>query len=114
MRCWRLRWMTNNLAARDRSYDNEWLFAGGDRLRQRRIGRFMREVFFTREEAQEGAALERAVIANGALQHRVPGLERIEHGFLRDRRRNLKFNLAADVRQRSEMVGKNYADHNLG
>jgi len=63
------------------------------------------EVFFTGEEAQKGAALLRVVVADGAAQHGIAGLERVQHRALRDRAFDFERHLAADVRQGSEMEG---------
>ncbi len=81
------------------------------RIGERGGGRLVGEVFFTGEEAQKGAALLSVVVADGAAQHGIAGLERVQHRALRDRRRDFERHLAADVRQVSEMEGEDDADH---
>src|SRR5260370_1483273 len=46
---------------------------------QRCIRRFVRQILLACEEAQEGTALLRDVIANGPAQHGILGLEGIYH-----------------------------------
>ena len=81
------------------------------RIGERGGGRLVGEVFFTGEEAQKGAALLRVVVADRAAQHGIAGLERVQHRALCDRALDFERHLAADVRQSSEMEGKDYADH---
>jgi len=45
------------------------------------------------------------VVADGAAQHGIAGLERVQHRALRDRAFDFERHLAADVRQGSEMEG---------
>ena len=73
----------------------------------------MSQVLFAGEEAQEGAALLRVVVADGSAQHGIAGLKRIQHRTLRDRALDFERPLAVDVRQGSEMEGEDYADHFL-
>ena len=51
------------------------------------------------------------MIANGTAQHRIAGLERIQNRPLRYWTRNLEFDFGADMRQQSQMLWKNNADH---
>ena len=71
----------------------------------------MGQVFLTGKEAQECPALQRHVITDGAAQHRITLLERIENGPLCYRAADFDFNLVADMREQSEMLRKNNADH---
>ena len=101
------------LPAGNRPDDNKWLLARRDRIGERGIGRLVREVFLAGEEAQEGAALLRVVVANGPAQHGIARLECIENGTQSSRSLNVERNFAADVRQVSEMEGEDYADHHI-
>ena len=69
----------SELAASDGADDNKGLHSRRDRVGQRRIRRLMRQILLAGEEAQERAPLLRNMIADGAAQHRVAGLERVEH-----------------------------------
>ena len=71
----------------------------------------MRKILLASEEAQERPALLRDVIADRPAQHRIAGLERIEHRALRDRALDLERHLAADMRQRSQMLREYDANH---
>src|SRR5260370_30751854 len=70
---------------------------------QRCIRRFVRQILLACEEAQEGTALLRDVIANGPAQHWILGLERIDHRALRGRTRDVELHLTADPRQSAQM-----------
>src|SRR5439155_27351395 len=69
------------------------------------------EVLLAGEEADERAAPSRDVIADRSREHRVAGLERVEHGALRDRALDLQLHLAVDVRQLPEVCRKHDPDH---
>ena len=71
----------------------------------------MGEIFFAGEETQERSPLLRPVVADGAAQHGIAGLECIENGTLRDWTRDFEFDLAADVRQRAKMLWKFDSNH---
>ena len=77
---------------------NKRLFPGCDCIGERGVGRLVGEVFFAGEEAQERAALLRVVVADGAAQHGIAGLERVQHRALRDRALDFERHLTADVR----------------
>src|SRR5262249_8900829 len=62
---------TGCLASRDRGQHDEWFFPRCNRLGQRCIRRFVREVFLTGEETQERAPLQRAVIADLTTPHSI-------------------------------------------
>ena len=64
----------------------------------------MRQIFLAGEESQERPALLRAIVANGAAQHRIAGFERVQYRALRDRALDFELNFAADVRQRSKVL----------
>lgn len=92
-------------------YDDERFLPRGDRIGQGGVRGLVGQIFLTGEETQERAPLQRAMVANGAAQHRIAGLKGIEDGALRDRTIDVERHLAADVRQVAEMRGKNNADH---
>jgi hypothetical protein len=71
----------------------------------------MRQIFLAGKEAQERPALLRDLVADGAAQHRIAGLERVENGPLRDRAFDFEFYLVANRRQRSQMVREYDSDH---
>jgi hypothetical protein len=65
-------------AAGDGADNEKGLLAGGDGVGERGVRRFLGEVFFAGEEAEERAALLGDVIADGAAKHWILGLEGIE------------------------------------
>ncbi len=67
-------------------------------------GGVVRQIFLAREETQECAALFCDVIADGAPQHRVFGLDRVEDGCLRHRAFDFDLHFVPDVRQRAKML----------
>jgi hypothetical protein len=71
----------------------------------------MREILLTSKETQERPTLLRDVVADGAAQHRIAGLEGIEYGALSDRARDLDFHLAPNIRQGAEMMRECDSDH---
>jgi hypothetical protein len=72
-----------SLPSRNRPNHQKRLLAGSDRLGERLVGRVVGEVLFTGKKAQERAALLGVMIADGAAQHGITGLERIQHRALR-------------------------------
>jgi hypothetical protein len=81
----------------------------------------MGEVFFAgliliNQEAQEGTALLRVVVADGSAQHGIAGLLLLgktasSAASLRDRALDCERHFAAGVRQGSEVEGEDDADH---
>ena len=71
----------------------------------------MRQIFLAGKEPQERPALLGDVVADGAAQHWIAGFERVEDRALRDSTLDLKLHLAADVRQRPQMLRQYDADH---
>jgi hypothetical protein len=71
----------------------------------------MGQILLAGEEAQHRPTLLRDVVADGSAQHRVAGLERVEDRALRDGARDFERHLGADLRQRSQMIGEDDADH---
>ena len=70
----------------------------------------MGEILLTGEEAQEGAALEGDVITNGAAEHGIARLERVEHGGKGNRRGDGELHLNTGAGERAEVVGEFDAD----
>lgn len=59
---------------------NQKRFAGGhDGVRQRRVGRLVREVLFTSEEPDEGTALAGDLVAQSSAQRGIARLECVEN-----------------------------------
>ena len=79
--------------------DNERFGAGGDGVGEGSVGRVVGKVLCTGEEANEGAAFLRDVIADGSAQHWIARLEGVEDGTLCNRRRDLELDLAFDLCQ---------------
>jgi hypothetical protein len=101
----------HTLAPGDCADHNERLLAGCDLIGQLHVGRIVREVLLASKKSQEGPALQRIVIANGAAQHGITCLEGVEHRALSNRAVDFERHLAADMRQISQMEWKHDADH---
>src|SRR6185503_8671467 len=91
--------------------DEKRLVAASDRIRQRRVGRVVREVLFTRKESDKGAALLRRVVADRALERWVCCFEGIEHGSLRNRTLDVDQYVSRNLRQRAQVEGEYDFDH---
>src|SRR5260221_9213305 len=91
--------------------DDQGLGSGRDRIGERGVRRFVGPILFAGEEAHEGAALVRDLVADGAAQHRIMGLEGVEHRALRHRTFDVEGHLALDMRQLAQMYGEDDADH---
>ena len=63
------------------------------------------------KEAQERPALLRDVVADGAAQHGIARLERVQHRALRDRLQARPASPRSDLGQRSQMRRQYDADH---
>ena len=63
------------------------------------------------EEPHEGAPLFGDMVAKGTAQHRIAGLQRVEHGALRGLPLHVKLHFARDVRQYPQMRRKLNPDH---
>src|SRR4051794_6723702 len=70
----------------------------------------MREVLLTGKEAQEGAALQGAVFADGSPQHRIALLDAVENCARGYCSGDLDLKVAGDARQIAEVEWKNDAD----
>ena len=82
-----------------------------DRIGKRGIRRLMREILLAGEEPQERPALLGHLIADRPAQHRIAGLKRVEDRALRDRALDIELDLTTNLRQGSQMVRKDDADH---
>jgi hypothetical protein len=71
----------------------------------------MRQIFLAGEKPQERPPLLRDLIADGAAQHGIAGLECVKNRALCDRTLDLEFDLAADVRQRPKVLRKFDSNH---
>ena len=97
--------------ASDCSYQEKGFYSRRDGPGKRSVGRFVRQVFSAGEEPDERTPLLRDVIENRAGERRVPRLQGIENGSLRDWRRDLELHFAGDLRQDTQMRRKHDADH---
>src|SRR5207253_355605 len=100
-----------NLPPRQRPDDHKRLRARRHRAGQRGVRRLVGEILLAGEEPQERPAALRGVVADGAAQRRIPGLQGVEDGALRDRTFDRELHLAVDARQRPQMDRKRDADH---
>jgi hypothetical protein len=73
-------WYLGLLAAGDRSEDDDGFLGCGDGFGEGCVRGEVGPVFFADEEAEEGAALVGDVVADGAAEHGVAGLEGVECG----------------------------------
>src|ERR1700730_16187169 len=71
----------------------------------------MRQILLAGEEPHERSALLRDVVADRPAQHRIAGLERVEDRALRGPAPDLGLHLAADLRQRPQMLREHHSDH---
>src|SRR5260221_8462699 len=94
---------SRRLAPCNRSKDYERLFPAGDRLRQRSVRRIVSQILFARKEAQERAALQRAVVADGAAQHGIAGFECVENCALCHWGYYFELRVAGKMGQRSQV-----------
>src|SRR5579884_2519061 len=95
----------------DGSHYQEGFRRGRDRFGQRSVRRLVRQILFTGEEADEGAALFGDVVAYGAGQHGIACLECVEDGPLSDGTLEFELHFAVDLGQCAEMRRKLDADH---
>jgi hypothetical protein len=101
----------SGLAAGNGPDDEKGLFPRCDGVGQRGIRRLKGVVFPASEEAQERTALLGDMIADRAAQHRILGLEGVEHGTLSDRTFDVELHFRTDARQRPQMSGEYDANH---
>ena len=99
------------LAAGNSADNQERLFPGCDCFGQRRVRQLVGQILFAGEETQESPPLLRAVVADGAAQHRITGLKGIQDRALRYQTLDFKLDFTADVRQSPEMLRKFDSNH---
>jgi len=92
-------------------YDQKGLGPGRDRFGQWGVRRLMGQILLAGEEPQERSALLGDLVAYRSAQHRIASLERVEDRALRHLTFDLELYLAADVRQRPQMIRKHHSDH---
>src|SRR5262245_13887035 len=100
-----------SLAARHRTHDEEGLDSLHHRVRERGVRLVVREILAAGEEAHEGPASLRHVVADRPAQHRVARLERVEDRALRGIAVDLELHLAVDARERAQVCGETDPDH---
>src|SRR5581483_4321474 len=89
----------------------ERLGAARHRLGERRVRRLVREVPLAGEEPHERPAAVREVVPDGAGEHGVGGLERVEHGALGDRALDPDPYLAVHPGEAAEVLRQHDPDH---
>ena len=92
-------------------HDQEGLGPPGDRAGEGGVGGGVGEVLPAGEEAHEGPALPRDVVADGPAQHGVAVLDGVEERAPRGRAPDLDLHLAPHPREGAEVVGEDDADH---
>src|ERR1019366_4236865 len=70
-----------------------------------------RPIFGAGKEPHEGTPLPADVIADGPLQHRITGLQRVEHRPDRSLACDFDRHLAVGFRQRAQMRREHHTDH---
>jgi len=105
------RQLASSLAARHRADDQVRFGPGGDGLGQRGVRLLVRQVLLAGEEPDERPALPGPLVTDGAAQHRVPGLQGVEHRALGDLPRDLEFHLAVNAGQRPQVRRQRHPDH---
>ena len=71
----------------------------------------MGKILAAGEEPQERPALLRDVVADGAAQHRITGLQRVEDRALRCRTLDVQLHVAGEVRQPAQVWREHDSDH---
>ena len=99
------------LAAGDGADDEKRLRPARYRFGQGMVGRFEGPILAAGKKSQEGPALQGDVVADGAAQHGVASLERVQNGALGDLAVDLDAHLGADVRQRAQMRREYNSNH---
>ena len=83
-----------------------------DGVGQRCFGWLKGNVFFAGEKTDEGAAFQRAVIANGAAEDGVAGFEGVKRGAKGHGRGDLELQFTvSEAREVSQVIWESYADH---
>src|SRR5262249_57749204 len=74
----------------------------------------MGKILGTGEEADEGAALPRDVVADRAAEGRITRFEGVEDGPGSHRRRNVELDLSPDLREGAQVRRELHPDHRNG
>jgi hypothetical protein len=107
----RLRRRAGESAAGHGADDQKRLGSLRDGTGQCGVGRLVGQILPAGEEPQERPALSRGVVADRAAQHRIGGLESIEHRALRHPALEGQPHLPLDARQRPQVRREHDADH---
>lgn len=99
------------LPTRNCTDDQEWFRPIRNRVRQRRIGRFMRQIFAARKKTDHWPANLRHMITHCPAQHRIFRFNHVQQRALGQRSVELKSYFTVDVRQRTQIRRKNNAYH---
>jgi hypothetical protein len=99
------------LATRNCTDDQEWFRSIRNRIWQRRIGGFMRQIFAAREKTDHWSANLRHMITHCPAQHRIFSFNCVQQRALSQRSVELKSYFPLDVRQRTQIRRKNNANH---
>jgi hypothetical protein len=99
------------LTARDRTDNQKRFFPRRNCLGQRSVGRFVGEIFLASKKAQKRSPLQGAVVADGAAQHGITDLKRVEDGTLRDRTCDFDFDFASNVGKGAKMLWEFDSNH---
>ena len=108
---WKMSCYFPALAAGYRAHDQKGFCARGNRVGQRGVRWFMRQVLPAGEEPQERPALPGDMIADRPKQHRITRLECVDDRSLRDLAVNVYLHFVVDPRQCSQMVRERDSDH---
>jgi hypothetical protein len=92
-----------SLAPGNSSEDQQRFRPRGDGVGEWSVRRLMGEIFLAGEKSQKWPALFRAVVADGAAQHGIARFERVQHRALGYLALDLELDLAANLRQGSQM-----------
>ena len=99
------------LTAGDGADDQEGFFAGNDLGGQCEVGLFVGEILGAGEEAQEGAALQGVMVADGTAQHGIGSFESVQDRAERGRTLDGKGDLSGNMGEGPQMVRKYNANH---
>src|SRR5713226_3049089 len=92
-------------------HDQERFGSPGYGVRQLGVGQLVGQILLTGEEPDKRSALLRDLIADRTAQHRIAGLEGVEHRALGRLTLHLQLHLADHLRQFSQMCREHDANH---
>lgn len=90
--------------------DEIGFLAGKNFIGEQGVGGFVGQVRLAGEEADEGAALECAVIPDRPAEHGISRFDGVENGAMSDWSRNLECEFAINMGERAEMEWEADAD----